>query len=93
MTLFTQDFLTNLGVSLSPEEQQVLSDYTEEVLRERVIEEVIDSLEEGQAEQLSSLADDSLQEWLALNVPELQSIVQDEVDILLGELAEQADQL
>lgn len=93
MTLFTQDFLTNLGVSLSPEEQQVLSDYTEEVLRERVIEEVIDSLEEGQAEQLSSLADDSLQEWLVLNVPELQSIVQDEVDILLGELAEQADQL
>jgi hypothetical protein len=93
MTLFTQDFLTNLGVSLSLEEQQALSDYTEEVLRERVIEEVIDSLEEGQAEQLSSLADDSLQEWLVLNVPELQSIVQDEVDILLGELAEQADQL
>lgn len=93
MTLFTQDFLTNLGVSLSLEEQQALSNYTEEVLRERVIEEVIDSLEEGQAEQLSSLADDSLQEWLALNVPELQSIVQDEVDILLGELAEQADQL
>ena len=93
MTLFTQDFLTNLGVSLSLEEQQALSDYTEEVLRERVIEEVIDSLEDGQAEQLSSLADDSLQEWLVLNVPELQSIVQDEVDILLGELAEQADQL
>ena len=93
MTLFTQDFLTNLGVSLSLEEQQALSDYTEEVLRERVIEEVIDSLEEGQAEQLSSLADDSLQEWLVLNVPELQSIVQDEVAILLGELAEQADQL
>lgn len=93
MTLFTQDFLTNLGVSLSLEEQQALSNYTEEVLRERVIEEVIDSLEEGQAEQLSSLADDSLQEWLVLNVPELQSIVQDEVDILLGELAEQADQL
>ena len=93
MTLFTQDFLTNLGVSLSLEEQQALSDYTEEVLRERVIEEVLDSLEEGQAEQLSSLADDSLQEWLVLNVPELQSIVQDEVDILLGELAEQADQL
>ena len=93
MTLFTQDFLTNLGVSLSLEEQQALSDYTEEVLRERVIEEVSDSLEEGQAEQLSSLADDSLQEWLVLNVPELQSIVQDEVDILLGELAEQADQL
>ena len=93
MTLFTQDFLTNLGVSLSLEEQQALSDYTEEVLRERVIEEVIDSLEEGQAEQLSSLADDSLQEWLVLNVPELQSIVQVEVDILLGELAEQADLL
>lgn len=38
-------------------------------------------------------SDEAIERWLQDNIPDFQDIFQDEIDILLGELAENADNL
>lgn len=96
MAVINKRFLHAIGVELSDAEAEMLSTHVEETLQKRVIEEVTDSLDGAQAEQLLAMAerdDPAISDWLAQNIPELPEIIQDEVDILLGELAENRDRL
>lgn len=90
-------FLQSLGINLDTKACDELVDSFEKSLMENVIESVTDELSEDQLLQLETLLnnqeDGSLQEWLTNNVPNLKEIVQDEVDILLGDIAEKSDQL
>lgn len=65
-----------------------------EILQERIGAEITRSLNDKQLKELidlqSSGDDLALQAWLASNVPELKDIVDDEVDILLGQISENA---
>ena len=91
-----KQFLTNLGVNLTDDELTVLAEHIESTLSERVINEVVLLLDDDQAAELASLkgADSSMIEaWLDQNVTDLKEIIEDEVDIMLSELAESADQL
>ena len=70
---------------------QSLAEHFEATLDERVINEIVLGLTPEQAQQLAELqqaGDDTILEWLQANVPDLADIVADEIDILLGELAE-----
>jgi hypothetical protein len=68
-----------------------------EQLEERVGAEITEALSDEKlaefVEVQESDDDEKVGAWLQANVPELQEIVQDEIDILLGELAENADGL
>ena len=91
-----KQFLTNLGVNLTDDELTVLAEHIESTLSERVIDEIVLLLDDDQAAELASLkgADNSIVEsWLDQNVTDLKEIIEDEVDIMLSELAESADQL
>lgn len=91
-----KQFLTNLGVNLTDDELTVLAEHIESTLSERVIDEIVLLLDDDQAAELASLkgADNSIVEsWLDQNVTDLKEIIEDEVDIMLSELAENADQL
>lgn len=91
-----KQFLTNLGVNLTDDELTVLAEHIESTLSERVIDEIVLLLDDDQASELASLkgADNSIVEsWLDQNVTDLKEIIEDEVDIMLSELAESADQL
>ena len=91
-----KQFLTNLGVNLTDDELTALAEHIESTLSERVIDEIVLLLDDDQAAELASLkgADNSIVEsWLDQNVTDLKEIIEDEVDIMLSELAENADQL
>jgi hypothetical protein len=58
--------------------------------------EIVSYLDETQLTELDSIKnadDETLRNWLVVNVPELDEIIEDEVAILLGDLAEHADRL
>lgn len=92
----SKEFLTSIGVDVDDATYDQLIEHFGETLENRIVEEVVNSLSDEQVEELAKLNDQSgadLQAWIKENVPQLQEIAQDEVDILLGELAENADQV
>ena len=93
--ILTRDFLKSIGVDVdvSDEVYQKLADSFEETLYQRVVDEIILELDSEKAAELSELAeaDDALvQQWLSQNVEDLEEIVTDELEILLGDIAEGA---
>ena len=91
--ILTRDFLKSIGVDVSDEDYQKLADSFEETLYQRVVEEIMLELDSKKAAELSELAeaDDVLvQQWLSQNVEDLEEIVTDELEILLGDIAEGA---
>jgi len=94
MPLLSPTLLENLGINLSEEHYQALAEHFETTLNERVINEIVLELSPEQAEQLSQLqqaGDEEILTWLKANVPDVADIVADEVDILLGEIAENSE--
>lgn len=89
--LLDSAFLSDIGVTLSESDRGAFSQYYESVLSERVINEIIRELENEQLEELHKYrnrGEAELWQWLKENVPQLGEIVQDEVAILLGGIAE-----
>lgn len=96
MPMLSQNFLQSLGVTLDEKTLAALSEHFETTLEGRVVDAIVENLDEQQLEQLAALrgqGDDTMQTWLQANVPELPEIIQEEVDILLGDLAENSDQI
>lgn len=95
MQYITLDDLTKIGITKSPEEADALLAHLNEQLEERVGTEIVESLEDEKLDEYLTLeetgTDEEVGKWLLENVPELPQMVQDEIDILLGELAENAD--
>ena len=96
MAILTQEFLHSIGVNLSDEDFSSLSEHYEQELDNRVVNEIVQELTESQLEHLAMMqnaGDDALQNWLKTTVQDLPAIIEDEVAILLGEIAENSDKL
>lgn len=96
MPVLNKQLLNALGIDLSDEEYSSLENHAEATLHDRVIEEIVKELTPEQATELSDLknADDEVVgEWMLQNVDNLQEIVSDEIDILLGDLAEDSSKI
>lgn len=96
MPLLSHELLEQIGVTMSPDDMDLLSTHFETTLDERVTNEVIAELSDEQVDALAQLregSDAQLSEWLKQNVPDLKEIIEDETAILLGELAEHSDSL
>lgn len=94
--LLSRDFLQSLGVILDDDTYASLSEHLEDTLDQRVIEEIVDELDEEQLRELTTLRSGSsevLRQWLVVNVPQLDAIIQDEVAILLGDVAERSGEI
>lgn len=93
--IITKDLLDEAGINLADQNVDTLLAHLNQTLEERVGTEITESLSDEQLEELLTLqengSDEEVGAWLDQNVPELQEITQDEIDILLGELAENAD--
>lgn len=96
MAILTQATLDDLGIHLDDPTYTALAEHFEETLDKRVIEEIVNELTPEQADDFANLQDPDdkqIYDWLTSNVQNLSEIISDEVDILLGELAESADKL
>jgi hypothetical protein len=96
MPVLTQQFLQNLGINLDDQTSAAFSEHFEQTLGDRVVDAIVDNLDEQQVEQLAALRDqddEQLQTWLQTNVPDLKEIVEDEVAILMGELVDNNDKI
>ncbi len=94
--LLNKKFLEGIGVELNEQTFDALSEHYEQTLNERVMAEIVDGLDQDQLQALHSLEGgeaDPLSAWLVANVPQLDEIIEDEVAILLGEIAENGDQI
>ncbi len=91
----TEDMLNELGIDLAGQDKTALLAHLNDTLQERIGVEITESLNDDQLKELLELqesgTDDSLSEWLEAHVPALPEIVSDHVAVLLGELAENAD--
>lgn len=88
--LLNKKFLQDLGIELSDEDFASLSEHYESTLQNRILDAIVEELEESQLREMQTLRSDGekIQFWLVENVPQLNEIIEDEIAILLGELAE-----
>lgn len=94
MALLSPSLLEGLGIKLDEQSYALLAEHFETTLNERVINEIVLELTPEQANSLAALenaSDAQVIEWLTSNVPDVAEIVADEVDILLGELADNSE--
>lgn len=94
MALLTPNLLTELGINLSDQDYSLLANHFETTLNERVINEIVLGLTTDQARGLADLenaSDEEILTWLKGNVPDIADIVADEIDILLGEVADNSE--
>lgn len=91
----TEDSLKTLGINLEGKDVASLLSHLNDTLEERVGAEITDALDDDQLKVLLDLqekaSDQEVGAWLQANVPEFEHIVQDEIDIILGELADNND--
>lgn len=96
-TLITKELLDEFGITVAADDLEAFLAHANQTLDERVGAEITDSLDDEQLQVLANLQesndDEAVSLWLEQHVPELTQIAQDEIDILLGELAESSDNL
>ena len=91
----TKDNLEALGIDLSNRDVDALLAELNNALQERVSVEITESLNGEQLQELLEIQEtasaDELTAWLERHVPNLQQVVQEEIDVILGELADEND--
>src|SRR5664279_1457550 len=95
--IITKEHIDSVGITLDDQASAVLLTHLNDTLQERVGAEITESLDDEQLQQLLDIRekgdDQATAVWLQANVPELQTIIQDEIDILLGEVTNDADNI
>lgn len=90
--IITKDLLVAMGINLPDTQLDELVAQANSTLHERIGTEVTESLDDEQLKEFIEIqqSNDTTKtiEWLANNVPELKEIIEDERDILLGEITE-----
>jgi hypothetical protein len=92
--ILDNDILASLGINLNDNKATALMEHFESTLKERIGTEIFESLDDDQAAELISLQqkhdNEAVAAFIKKNVPDFKEIVEDETDILLGELADNA---
>jgi hypothetical protein len=97
MITIDNNLLTSLGITMPANQEEDFLDYFYTSLEERVAWAITELLTDEEFDELLDLeqrADDAtISNWINAKVPDVSAVIQDEFDILLGELAENADSL
>lgn len=93
----TKDTLLALGINLNDQDIESLLAQLNDTVEERIGDEIIESLDDDELEELVALqktaSEEELGDWIADHVPDYDQIVSDAIDIVVGELAENADRI
>lgn len=91
----TKDYLKQLGIALDDSTADALISHLNDTVNERIGAEITEALNDEQLKELvvmqDTASDDELGAWVAKHVPDYEDIVQDNIDIAVGELAQSSD--
>ena len=91
----TKEIIDQLGINLNETDVDSILAHLNSTLAERIGAEITEELDDEQLKTLLRLQETASEEevgdWINQNVPEIEQIAQDEVDILLAELADGSD--
>jgi nucleotidyltransferase/DNA polymerase involved in DNA repair len=97
LPLITRESLALIGIQLADADADALIEQFNSTLQERIGAEVTNALDDTQLKELVDVQESgnmqAVQDWLVANVSDLQKIAQDEYDILMGEIAANADNI
>lgn len=89
--------LRSIGITLEGGELTALLEHINEKIETAIGEEVIEELDDEQLKEMAQLeetsTDEELAAWIAQHVPVYKEIVEDNIAIVLGDLAESSDQI
>lgn len=98
VTALTVQQLQDMGINLPDTEMQALLAHAQGKVDDLVSEEFFESLSNEQVDELIDLQKknppaDEIEQWLGKHIPDYREIIEDNTAIVLGELAENADQI
>ena len=92
----TIESLEQFGIDTSRSDIDSFLTHLNELLEVRLGVEITELLDDTKLDELLIIqeSDDekALGDWIQTNVPDIERVVQDEIDILLGEVAENSDE-
>ena len=88
----TKEDIEAAGITLPEDQVEAFLTHANSTLEVRVGAEITESLNDEELDEMFTVQEAgdevALQTWLIEHIPELNDIVQDEIDIILGELAQ-----
>ena len=91
----TKDNLVALGINLDDQAMESLLTHLNETVEERIGAEIAQSLSDEELKELVALqesaTDEELGAWITTHVSQYQEMIQDTIDIVIGELADGTD--
>ena len=96
VTIVTKAQLNSIGINLPEDQMQALIQHIEDTINSQIGEEIVESLDDAQLKELVQMQDDDasaeeIDAWIRARVPEYDEIIEDNVAIVLGELANNSD--
>lgn len=96
VSMITVEQLRSIGIDLPEDQMQALMQHTEDTINEQIGEEIVDSLDDGQLQELVAMQEadapaEQVEEWIVERVENYQEIVEDNVAIVLGDLAQNVE--
>ena len=96
VTIVTKAQLNSIGINLPEDQMQALTQHVEDTINSQIGEEIVESLDDDQLEELVQMQDndapaEEIDAWIRARVPEYDEIIEDNVAIVLGELANNSD--
>lgn len=96
VTIVTKAQLNSIGINLPEDQMQALIQHVEDTINSQIGEEIVESLDDDQLKELVQMQDndapaEEIDAWIRARVPEYDEIVEDNVAIVLGELADNSD--
>lgn len=96
VTIVTKAQLNSIGINLPEDQMQVLIQHVEDTINSQIGEEIVESLDDDQLKELVQMQDndapaEEIDAWIRARVPEYDEIIEDNVAIVLGELANNSD--
>ena len=96
VTIVTKAQLNSLGINRPEDQMQALIQHVEDTINSQIGEEIVESLDDDQLKELVQMQDndapaEEIDAWIRARVPEYDEIIEDNVAIVLGELANNSD--
>ena len=96
VTIVTKAQLNSIGINLPEDQMQALIQHVEDTINSQIGEEIVESLDDDQLKELVQMQDneapaEEIDAWIRARVPEYDEIIEDNVAIVLGELADNSD--